>query len=132
MGSVSRSKVCLRVVGKDFTKDEIDEILETSATEFQTRNIPVSKGGSGEWTQWSLDAPEEMELEKQIAWIFKHTTKDLSKWKNIAELYGVDILCGAFMKNKNEGIYLDCEIMKKAHERNVAIGIDIYAPEKRS
>lgn len=129
MGPISRSKACLRVTGHGFTEDEINSILETSSTEFKVRNIPVTMGGSGVSSHWSLDAPVEMDLEKQIAWIFNQTTKDLKKWKNLTESFKVDLFCGAFMEHANEGIQFSSEIMRKAGERNVDIGIDIHSPE---
>lgn len=129
MGPIARSKVSLRISGEKFTENQINVLLEVKASEFLTRNIPDSIGGTGIKNQWCLSAPEGIELEEQISWLFNKATKDLNKWRILTDAYDVDIFCGAFMESENEGIQFDCNILKMACDRNTRIGVDIYAPD---
>jgi hypothetical protein len=79
---------------------------------------------------WSLTAePREPEdLDSQVAEIIGKLTQDIEVWTALSERFAIDLFCGLFMQESNEGLSLSPKTLMALADRNIEIGLDIYAP----
>jgi hypothetical protein len=109
MAHLNRSVATLRIGGDKLDSDEISRLLggvptlsfrkgEVKKSKF---NDVVRKAGA-----WMLDATdrEPENLNAQVEEILGQLTKDLSVWAALTKEYKVDLFCGFFMKETDEGI----------------------------
>jgi hypothetical protein len=54
---------------------------------------------------WRLDSPsmESSDFNRQVAELLNSLTQDLSAWQQLSQRYQVDLFCGWFMQEGNEG-----------------------------
>jgi hypothetical protein len=83
---------------------------------------------------WSLTAePSEPEgLNGQVAEIIGKLTQDIAVWTGLSERFEIDLFCGLFMQESNEGLSLSPKTLMALADRNIEIGLDIYAPSDRN
>ena len=67
-------------------------------------------------------------LEGQIRELLAGTTTDLNVWQYLGQSLKVDIFCGLFMDEWNEGETLNPETLKLLGDRGINLALDIYAP----
>jgi hypothetical protein len=82
-------------------------------------------------TIWSirLQNSDSLPLDRKIETLLNQFTEDIGKWqKIITENINVDIFCGLFLDEWNEGTSLPPSLLKKLSDRNLEIGLDIYSP----
>lgn len=80
--------------------------------------------------QWHLEMPEQLpgDLDSQLGAVLDRLTPDLTVWKEIASRFEVDIFCGLFMEQGNEGLELSPATLKALGDRGIVLGLDIYGP----
>ena len=80
---------------------------------------------------WSLSASASPvgDLDGQVAWLLGQVTSDLAKWKRVTAQWRVDIFCGLFLERPNRGVAVSATTMRMLAERNIELGLDIYAPD---
>jgi hypothetical protein len=78
---------------------------------------------------WQLSASdrEPEDMDGQIREILSQMTSDLAVWRSIAEKHGIDLFCGLFLRNENEGVILSPESLAALGERGIELGFDIYS-----
>ena len=132
MAQLHRSVVALRIFGDQFDPDEISRLLEGTPTESfrkgdvkpsKIRNIVRESGG------WLLSAKEREpgDLDAQIEEILGQLTKDLKVWATLSNEYSVDLFCGLFMEEEDDGFGMSAKNLKAIGERGIDLGICIYA-----
>jgi hypothetical protein len=127
-----RSVAALRIFGDALNPDEISRILGCSPTEsfvkgqityYKRPDILRKSGG------WILDATERTpgDFDAQMEELFGKVNSDLAVWTSLSNQYRMDLFCGLFMEETNEGIELSVKTMKMLSERGIKFGVCIYA-----
>ena len=135
MAAIEQSIVTLRISGDALVPSEITALLGAPPTEAETKGDEIigRKTGrrrvakSGMWRLSAADRePEDMNA--QIQELLGQLTPDLSVWKRIAERYELDLFCGLFMGDTNDGITLSAASLTALGQRHIELQLDIYAP----
>lgn len=133
MARISESVVSLRIMGDRLIPSVITSVLGGVASFEQTKGQEIVSNNSdgkrmAQTGMWCLEAkntsPENLDM--QIAEIFSQLTTDLDKWKILNKKYRIDLFCGLFMKEDNEGLEMSPASLKLLSERGVVLGLDIY------
>jgi ribosomal protein L19 len=79
---------------------------------------------------WRLCAsnrkPED--IDGQIREIFSQITADVGVWQSITKQYRVNLFCGLFMSETNDGLSISPQSLAVLAERGIELWFDIYAP----
>ena len=77
-----------------------------------------------------LDAEDQApgNLDKQVRIILDRFPADLSIWKKLSSQYKIDLFCGWFMEETNEGIAISADTLMRLGERAILLDVCIYAP----
>jgi hypothetical protein len=135
MSVIDRSKACLRIFGDDLAPDEISAALGSAPTRSEARGeILRSSSGRervakcGGWRlEATVTAPEDTNA--QVRELLSKLTPDLAVWRDIASRFEVDLFCGWFMGQTNDGAELSPETLLALGERGITLSLDIYAPD---
>lgn len=137
MAQVQRSVATLRICGDAVVPDKITERLGCAPTTSHSKGQIVRGAKTGrEYIKksgmWRLEAEdcEPENLDKQVAEILTKLTSDLKVWKSLSEQFSMDLFCGLFMEKTNEGLELSPATLLALGQREITLGLDIYAPEK--
>jgi hypothetical protein len=135
MAHLSRSRATLRLFGDDLVLAELTRVLGHPSSKEQVKGEVIVGKSSGhkriaKTGMWRLEAAdaEPENLDTQIAEIFGKLTSDLDVWKTLLSRYSIDLFCGLFMEESNEGFSLSAESMKILGLRGIEIGFDLYGP----
>jgi hypothetical protein len=133
MASVHRSVATLRIRGDDLDPVEISRLLGCNPTFGQTKGerivgrsiaaVRIARGGL--WRLCAADREPE-DLDDQIAELLSKPTDNLGVWNWIAERYELDLFCGVFMKESNEGLSISPQSLAALGLRHIELGLDIY------
>jgi Domain of unknown function (DUF4279) len=135
MPHLSRAVAMLRIVGPDLQPEEISAILgsQPSRSEVKGESVQsrhgleprVAKNGV-----WRLEAaptePEDFDL--QVEQLLSGLTQDLRAWNELSERFKLDVFCGWFMKESNEGVDIKPSTLAALGSRGISLALDIYAP----
>jgi Domain of unknown function (DUF4279) len=134
MAKVQRSAVSLRIISEDLDPDEITRLLGATPAHTQIKGekivgkntgyIKIAKFGM--WQLWASDR-EPGDLNDQIQEILSQTTSDLAVWRSIAQKHRIDLFCGLFLRDINEGMTLSPESLAALGERGIDLALDIYS-----
>ncbi len=135
MSGVKTSTATLRIYGDDLVPQEITEMLGASPTHAKIKGEKSfgSKTGqtyvakSGMWQLAASDREPE-DIDGQIREIFGKLSADLSVWQCIAKKYRVNLFCGLFMSETNDGLGISPQSLGVLAERGVELWFDIYSP----
>lgn len=137
MATLERAVASLRISGDDLIPDDISQRLGASPTRAQRKGeiIPTrSSGGSriARFGLWHLDAAETApgDLDAQVAELLGRLNPDLSVWRALSSRFRVDLFCGWFMGERNEGAEIAAATLLALGERGIRLGIDLYAPDR--
>lgn len=132
MGPIGRSKATLRMFGDDLNPDELTNLLGCPPTRALTKGLPIKAGSDFEAKTggWRLEATESSpeDLDGQIAELLSKLTPDLSVWARIGARFEVDLFCGLFMSNDNQGLSLSVTSLDALSRRGIKLSLDIYGP----
>lgn len=138
MAQVQRSRAILRISGDDLDPIEISRLLGCAPDAAQTRGEEV-RGPSGStriaaFGMWRLFATEREpeDLDGQISELLSKLTADLDVWASIAEKYRIDLFCGLFMREGNEGLSITPQSLAALGLRRIELGLDIYTGDDRT
>jgi len=137
MTALRRSVASLRVSGIDLIPEEITNLLGASPTksyakgdDLSTSNVRTRIAKNGTW-QLHANATEPEDFNLQVAELFHGLTDDLKIWSDLACRFKVDIFCGWFMQEGNEGVDISPSTLLMLGERSIALAIDIYGPDDK-
>lgn len=136
MAQLDKSVATLRIGGDDLKPAEITALLGHSASKQQVKGeVTVGKvsgrsfiAKTGMWRLESIDACPE-DVDGQISEILSKLTTDQKVWKQLSSQYILDLFCGLFMKDSNEGLSISAESLKALGARGIALSLDIYGPD---
>lgn len=134
MAIINRCRAALRIFGDDLVPEELSRLFDHFFTkgwikgyQYSTSSgaVVVKKTGA-----WILEAePSETgDFDGQISQLLSHTNVSLDVWASFAKKFDMDIFCGWFMHEWNEGIVVSPQTLLMLGERNIALSVDIYAP----
>jgi Domain of unknown function (DUF4279) len=66
-------------------------------------------------------------LDAQVEEIFANLTQDLMVWAKLSREYSIDLFCGFFMKETDEGIEVSSNTLKALGDRGIKLGICLYS-----
>ncbi len=81
----------------------------------------------GSWVLSSEHRTPE-DLDGQVAEILGKLTQDLDVWAQLARRFEIDVFCGLFMRESNEGMTLSAKTVLALGTRGIELGFDIYDP----
>ena len=136
-GPIDRCKVSLRIFGDDLDPDEISSILLCEPSRKTKKGEIVADDGEGHQRisprgSWHLElaGDDDLGLEEQVLKLLACVTADSDVWRRLTLQYKVDLFCGLFVNagSWNRGFSLSPKVLRELAERNLEIGLDIYAP----
>ena len=137
MAQVHQSVATLRIMGDDLDPTEITKALGCEPTEGQRKGDVLVGRDTGieriaKFGKWHLDASDQEpeDLDGQISELLRRLTPSLDVWKFLGTRYRIDLFCGLFMQQTNEGLVLSPESLKALGERGIELGLDIYSPTR--
>jgi len=133
MADIGKTRASLRIFGTDLLPEEITTLLGCSPSKSakagdidprHKRETRIVKEGF-----WLLasDEGDDSCLEKKVETLLDKLTSDLDVWKQLTSKYKVDIFCGLFLNELNEGFDISPALLKKLGDRNLKIDFDIYS-----
>ena len=83
---------------------------------------------------WSLKSEERepANLDRQIAEILAKVTSDLEIWASLRRNFRLDLFCGLFLHQENEGLAVSPESLFALGERGIQLSLDVYGGPERS
>jgi hypothetical protein len=134
MATIHRSQAALRIFGDDLVPEELSRLFDHFYTKgwikgykytTSSGSVVVKKSGA-----WILEAePSETgDFNGQISQLLSHTNATLDVWASFARKFEMDIFCGWFMHESNEGIDISPQTLLMLGERNIALSVCLYAP----
>jgi hypothetical protein len=136
MAQVSKSIATLRIMGDDLSPSEITALLGHAPTESQSKGDELIGRVTGKRRIarigiWRLAAtPSEPEnLDTQIAELLGKLTADMDVWNKIKKRYEVDLFCGLFMDQGNEGMSVSPSSLQSLGQRGIELALDIYGAD---
>lgn len=131
IGPLDRNRVRLRVWGNPLDPDEITRLLGHPPTKAHATGEPLPSGRIPRSGYWGVEAPGGMhdELDLRIAGLLMMLTDDLPTWRGLAGRYDMDLFCGLFMADSNEGLMLRPATMALMAERRLPLELDLYSPD---
>ncbi len=130
MAGLARSRATLRLFGDDLQPAEITALLGVQPTTARARGDRNEGPGPAVWRtgSWRLSADdaEPADPQGQIAQILDQLTTDLAVWQSLASRYRIDLFCGWFMEEPNEGVSLPTATLLALGERGIRLDMDLY------
>jgi hypothetical protein len=137
MAHLYRSAATLRIVGENLDPDEISALLGCAPTRSERKGEVLASKTTGrsrtlKLGAWCLEASdrEPENLDAQIGEILDKLTPSMDVWQPIAERYRVDLFCGFFMRETNEGVEISPASLAALGQRKIVLGLDIYSPTR--
>lgn len=134
MAQISRSVATLRIAGDDLDPQEITALLGRAPTRAYRKGDPVAAGSGtriapfGHRQLCAKDAEPE-NLERQVAELLSGLNQDVHVWRLIARRYSVDLFCGLFMQESNEGVGISPGTLHSLAQLGIKLDLDIYAAD---
>jgi hypothetical protein len=136
MPVLQRAVATLRIVGEELEPEYVSRLLGCQPTDAVRKGeARIGKHTSGQTSArtgvWRLDATstEPEDLNAQVSELTSKLTSDLRIWTDLARKYKIDLFCGWFMKEGNEGVDITAHTLEALSSRHIALALDIYAPQ---
>ena len=132
MPALARSAASLRVRGDDLDPSEVTKLLGAAPTLARAKGDLMKHGASAtaRGGLWLLRAKETAPagIDRQVEEIFAQLPADLKIWRSLAARYHVDLFCGWFMNENNEGLEISADTLTALGNRGIKLAFDLYAP----
>jgi ribosomal protein L19 len=135
MSSIKRSTATLRIYGDSLDSQHISNLLGCAPTYSVTKGQKIvgEKTGrvryakSGMWRVGASDRSPE-DIDGQVKEILSGITASVEVWKALSREHRVNLFCGLFMNETNDGMSLSPKTMAALAERGIELWFDIYSP----
>jgi hypothetical protein len=134
MAAIHRSAAALRIMGDDLDPADITRLLGHAPTRGHAKGQTWTSRTTGiervhKFGAWMLtaDDAEPEDIDAQTAALLAKLTPDLAIWREIAARFEIDLFCGLFMEESNEGMNLSPATLRALGERGIELALDIYA-----
>jgi hypothetical protein len=139
MATIDRTVATLRIAGDTLDPADVTRALGCDPTSAQVKGQELVGAKTGRVRiarigMWRLEARDQQpgNLNAQIQEILGRLTHDLSVWRDIASRHSIDLFCGLFMLNGNEGLSISPDSMSALGSRGIELGLDIYGELKEA
>jgi hypothetical protein len=133
MTELSHSAASLRIFGDDLVPEEVTARLGATPTAFETKGGQSQPNAGGRTFiartgGWRLKAADRRpgNLDGQVAELLGKLTTDLVIWQELTARFRVDVFCGLWLNEVNEGISLAPSTLAALGERGILMDLDIY------
>lgn len=133
MAQISRSVATLRIMGDNLIPADISSLLGCDPTYEQTKGQILIGKKTGHkrvarFGMWRLEATdhEPENIDAQITELLNQLSQDISVWNSISAEFEIDLFCGLFMEESNEGMEISPISLKSLGERGIVLSLDIY------
>jgi hypothetical protein len=124
----------LRISGDDLDPPKLSQRLGATPTLACVKGEPRKPGGKAitRTGQWHLRAKnaEPADIDAQVAEILAQLPSNPDVWRSLASRYKIDLFCGWFMNESNEGLEIAAETLSALGTRGIKLGIDLYGPRE--
>jgi hypothetical protein len=133
MATLARSVATLRIWGDSLVPDDVSQALGAAPSKSQLKGqeLPVGAGRVrlAKFGAWYLHASETSpaDLDSQVGEILVKLTSDLSVWSDLSTRFDIDLFCGWFLEERNEGLCVSPHTLRSLGERGIELALDIYA-----
>ena len=134
MGKISRTRVTLSIWGADIRPEDVTRVLgcQPTRTAQTGQSILLSNGSTrvvprGYWKLES-DETDQREIDQKIERLLGRLNSDEQVWISLAQDHDIELFCGLFLDNWNEGFALPRELMAELGRRCIRVEVDIYSP----
>ncbi len=132
MAALLKSAATLRISGDDLDPSKLSQLLGATPTLACVKGEPRKPGGKviARTGQWHLSAKdtEPADIDAQVAEILAQLPSDPDIWRSLAARYEIDLFCGWFMNESNEGVEISAETLSALGSRGIKLGVDLYGP----
>ncbi|MER8365193.1 DUF4279 domain-containing protein [Mesorhizobium sp. M0991] len=133
MAEIAQSSAGLRLFGDDLDPVELSRLLGGKPTyaikkgDLHTYppNRPPRIARTGSW-RLSSEYDKGDQLDRQIVDILKALTLDLAVWADLARRFKVDMFCGVWLDEENQGLGLAPGTLQMLGDRGIELNLDIY------
>ena len=131
MSALSKTAASLRLFGDDLNPNEVTRLLGKEPDVAERKGDVRTSGSTVRRGRWSVKVGRRApgDLDGQIAELLAGTTEDLAVWQRLTSVYAVDIFCGLFLEQENEGVDVSPRTLRMLGERGIKLQLDIYAPD---
>jgi hypothetical protein len=134
MGALARSAATLRIGGDDLNPVEMTQLLGTAPTLARVKGElmkPVGKAiaRTGLWHLRAGDT-KPANIDEQVAEILAKLPSDLGVWRSLIARYRVNLFCGWFMDQSDEGLELSPRTLSTLGDRGIELQVCLYAPTR--
>lgn len=138
MAQLHKSVATLRIFGDSLTPEEVSRVLgcEPTRSEYKGKIIRGPQTGreriakTGAWRLETTDREPE-DLDSQISELLTKTTQDIKVWKSLSDKFEIDLFCGFFLSESNEGLSISPESLVALGKRGITLSLDIYGPDEK-
>ena len=133
MAAIAKSVASLRIFGDDLNPEEISRLLDAQPTASSQKGEVGARGATAKRSSWRLRVADRTpgDLNRQVTELLEGLTSDPEVWATLTARYRVDLFCGLFMEEGNEGFTLSAPALKALGDRGIELALDIYAPDPK-
>jgi hypothetical protein len=132
MAALARSAATLRIGGDDLNPSKMSRLLGATPTLARAKGEPMKPGGQAiaRAGQWHLSAKDTQpaDIDEQVGEILAQLPTDLEIWRALTARYRVDLFCGWFMSERDEGLEISAETLSALGTRGIKLGVCLYPP----
>jgi hypothetical protein len=111
--------------------NNVSALLGCVPTRARRKGEPIGTGTHPSKTgSWHLEATDRSpeDLDGQISELLGKLTQSLDIWNMLSAKYRIDLFCGFFMQETNEGIEISVQSLTALSSRGISLGVCIYSP----
>jgi hypothetical protein len=132
MAALARSKATVRIAGDDLSPPELSQLLGATPTLARAKGEKLRPDGvaTARTGQWHLSAKdtEPADIDEQVGQILAQLPADLDIWRSLTARYRVDLFCGWFMDEGDEGLEISAETLSALGNRGIKLSACLYPP----
>lgn len=135
MAQLHQSLASLRIAGDDLDPLAITGALGCDPTSAHRKGDKITSPHSSlvgvrKTSLWCLEASnrEPGNLDAQVAELLGRLSQSLETWKALGARYSIDVYCGFFMRDTNEGLEISVATLGALAQRGIALSVELYAP----
>ncbi|WP_417307861.1 DUF4279 domain-containing protein [Devosia sp.] len=134
MGEVEKTAASLRIAGATLVPEDITGLLGRPP-DFSYRSgerIPLPNGRVGAIQRhglWSIKSAVARpgNLDAQIVELLRAVTEDLAVWGQLTSQFKVDLFCGLFIADGNQGLTISASSLLELGRRGIELEFDVYS-----
>ncbi|MES2889631.1 MAG: DUF4279 domain-containing protein [Pseudomonadota bacterium] len=133
MTILHRARATLRIMGDDLEPAEVSRLLGVEPSLAYRKGelaLVTKRRRPAKLGMWQFQCPpmKPSDFDAQVAMLLSPLTQDMKIWKRLGMKYRVDLFCGWFMREENEGEEISPGTLVALGSRHIRLSLDIYSP----